>query len=115
MPSIDELNHHLAHFHEPGLEVVQGTTFLFTLPINYKVLLITYCVLGTNLDTVYVLCRFNHVQLFATLWTVACQALLSMGILKARILEWVAIPASRGSSQPRDQTQVSKIAGGFFT
>ena len=29
--------------------------------------------------------------------------------------EWVAIPFSRGSSQPRDQTQVSCIAGGFFT
>ena len=31
------------------------------------------------------------------------------GILQARILEWVAIPFSRGSSQPRDQTQVSHI------
>ena len=37
------------------------------------------------------------------------------GILRARILEWVAFPFSRGSSQPRDQTQVSHIAGGFFT
>ena len=36
-------------------------------------------------------------------------------ILQARILEWVAFPFSRGSSQPRDQTQVSRIAGGFFT
>ena len=37
------------------------------------------------------------------------------GILQARILEWVDMPSSRGSSQPRDQTQVSPIAGGFFT
>ena len=37
------------------------------------------------------------------------------GILQARILEWVAISFSRGSSQPRDRTQVSRIAGGFFT
>ena len=37
------------------------------------------------------------------------------GILKARILEWVAFSFSRGSSQPVDQTQVSRIAGGFFT
>ena len=37
------------------------------------------------------------------------------GILQARILEWVAIPFPRGSSQPRDQTQVSHIAGRFFT
>ena len=36
------------------------------------------------------------------------------GILQARILEWVAIPFSRGLSQPRDETQVSCIAGGFF-
>ena len=37
------------------------------------------------------------------------------GILQARIPEWVALPFTRGSSQPRDQTQVSHIAGGFFT
>ena len=37
------------------------------------------------------------------------------GVLQARILEWVAIPFSRGSSQPRDQTWVSCIAGRFFT
>ena len=37
------------------------------------------------------------------------------GILQARILESVAIPFSYGSSQPRDQTQVSCIAGRFFT
>ena len=40
------------------------------------------------------------------------------GVLQARILEWVAMPFSRGSSQPRDQTHVSCIyciAGGFFT
>ena len=37
------------------------------------------------------------------------------GILQARILAWVAIAFSKGSSQSRDQTQVSHIAGGFFT
>ena len=36
-------------------------------------------------------------------------------ILQVRILEWIAFPFSRGSSQPRDRTQVSLIAGGFFT
>ena len=36
------------------------------------------------------------------------------GILQARVLEWVAISFSRGSSQPRDQTQVSCIAGRCF-
>ena len=37
------------------------------------------------------------------------------GILQARTLEWVAISFSRGSSQPRNQTRVSCIAGRFFT
>ena len=36
-------------------------------------------------------------------------------IHQARILEWVAFPFFRGSYQPRDQTQVSHIAGRFFT
>ena len=38
-----------------------------------------------------------------------------LGILQARILEWFAMPFSSGSSRPRDQTQVSSIAGRFFT
>ena len=46
---------------------------------------------------------------------IAHQAPLSMGILQARILDGIAIPSSRGSSQPRDRTQVSHIAGRFFT
>ena len=37
------------------------------------------------------------------------------GILQARILEWVAIPFSKGYSQPRDQICISSIAGGFLT
>ena len=37
------------------------------------------------------------------------------GISQARILEWVSISFSRGSSQPRDQTCISCLAGGFFT
>ena len=41
------------------------------------------------------LSRFSRVQLFVTLWTVACQAPLSMGILQERILEWVSMPSFR--------------------
>ena len=37
------------------------------------------------------------------------------GILQARILEWIAVPFSKGSSQLRDRTQASHIAGRFFT
>ena len=42
-------------------------------------------------------------------WTIACQAPLSMGILQARIVERVAMPSSRESSQPRDWTLVSSL------
>ena len=62
-----------------------------------------------------VLCCHSVMSSSATPWTVARQAPLSMGIFQAIILEWAAMPSSRGSFQPRDQTQVSHIAGGFFT
>ena len=79
----------------------------------------------------------SRIWLLAIPWTAAYQASLSMGfsrqeywsglplpspwphivhgILQVRILEWVAFSFSRGSSQPRDWTQVFCIAGGFFT
>ena len=58
----------------------------------------------------------SRIWLFAIPWTTACQASLSLGfIFQARIVEWVAISFSGGSSWPRDQTWVSCIAGGFFT
>ena len=44
-----------------------------------------------------------------------CNSWTIHGILQARILEWVAFPFSRGSSQPRDRTQVSHVAGRSFT
>ena len=50
----------------------------------------------------------SRIQLFATPWTVH-------GFLHARLLEWVAFLFSRGSSQSRDWTWVSCIAGSFFT
>ena len=53
--------------------------------------------------------------LFGTPWIVALQAPLSMGILQAKVLEWIAMSSSRVSSQPRDQIQLSYIAGRFFT
>ena len=55
------------------------------------------------------------VWLFVTPWTVALQGPLSKGVFQERLLEWVTIPFSRGSSWPRDQAQVSHIAGRFFT
>ena len=55
------------------------------------------------------------VHLFEMPWIVARQTPLSIGILQARLLEWVVMTSSRGSSQPRDQTQNSCVAGSFFT
>ena len=60
----------------------------------------------------WVLSHVSHVQLFTTLWTIAHQAPLAMGILQARILEWVTMSSSGGSSQPRDQTRV--FCGSFI-
>ena len=51
----------------------------------------------------------------ATPWTAANQTPLSMEILQARILEWVAMPSSRGSFQTKDQIQLSCIADRFLT
>ena len=53
-------------------------------------------------DTCVCVCPLSRVQLFVTPWTIAHQAPVHR-IFQARILEWVAISSSRGSSQPRDQ------------
>ena len=65
----------------------------------------------------YAVLSLSVVSDSATPWTVACQSLLSIGILflQERILERVAMPSSRASYLPRDQTQVSCVAGRFFT
>ena len=57
----------------------------------------------------------DHVQLFTIPRTVACQAPLSMGLSKQEYWSGLPIPSSRGSSQARNRTHVSCIAGRFFT
>ena len=52
------------------------------------------------------LSHFSHTQLFATLWTVARRAPLSMGFSRQEIQEWVVMPSSRGSSWLRDRTHL---------
>ena len=71
-------------------------------PLNSIVVALLQCTCAQSL---------SHVLFFATPWTIAHQATLSMGILQARILGWVAMHSSRGSSKPSDQTQVSHVAG----
>ena len=65
--------------------------------VNYdwaRTLFISYLHMIPLEQRVCVISRFSHVWLFAALWTIACQTLLSMGILQARILEWVAMPST---------------------
>ena len=57
----------------------------------------------------------SHVRLFATPMDCSLPGSSVHGIFQARILEWVATSFSRGSSWPRDQTRVSRIAGRHFT
>ena len=60
--------------------------------------------------------KWNELKIVQSCWTLCYPMGYTVHeILQARILEWVSIPFSRGSSQPRDQTQVSHIAGEFFT
>ena len=75
---------------------------------------------GTTLY-VYTINHFSHLKRSEVKVTQLCPTLCDPlddtvhGILEARILEWVAFSFFRGSSQPRDPTQVSCIAGRFFT
>ena len=60
--------------------------------------------------SVCMLSCFSCDRLFATPWTVAHQDFSVLGIFQARILEWVAMPFSRRSSQPRDRSWVSCVS-----
>ena len=80
-----------------------------------------------NIPTIYSTC--SNMDPFIIKDSISCSVMLPLWvpmhcsppgssvheIFQARILEWVAISFSRGSSPPRDQTQVSHIAGRFFT
>ena len=71
--------------------------------------------LSLALNLLGLCCVLSHSVVSDSLLPHEPQAPLSMGILQARTLQWVAMASSRGSSQPRDGTQVSCMAGGFFT
>ena len=59
--------------------------------------------------------KWSESKSLSCVWLFATPRCTVHGILQARILEWVAFPFSRESSQPTDWTQVSQIADGFFT
>ena len=76
--------------------------------ISLSIMFLSICSMCWNLIPFWKWKSLSPVWPFATAWSVH-------EIFQARILEWVAFPFSRGSSQPRDSTQVSRIAGRFFT
>ena len=93
----------------------ENVSFAFHLPFQVPPFKKPLSTVSPFLCTHFFFKSLSHVLLFAIPWTIARQASLFMGIFQARILEWIAMPSSRGSSHPRDRTQVSRIAGGFFT
>ena len=104
----------LLHGHHPDISISSFSVLKKEKTVLLKIMGSMYIAI-----TVMMLCcaqSLSHVQLCVTLWTIARQVPLSMGILQARILEWAAtMPSARESSQPRDRTQVSHITGGLFT
>ena len=82
-----------------------------------------------DLNSIFSMFQIYNVYICTSEWVKIAQSCLTfcssmdcsppgssvLGILQARILEWVAVPFSRGSSWPWDWTQVSCIAGRFFT
>ena len=93
------------------LELDMGTTDWFQIGKGVR----QGCILPPCLFNLYMQSEVKVVPSCSTLCDPMDYTYTAHGILQARILEWVAFLFSRGSSQPRDQTQVSCIAGGFFT
>ena len=114
------ISHHwLIHGFDSGSDLLMGLIFIFSpticSPLNTEMALRT-------VQLIPVLVHWCSLMLVAQSYLTLCDPMdCSLpgspvhGILQARILEWVAIPFSRGSSWLRDLTQVSCIAGRFFT
>ena len=92
-------------------------------PVTIPAVMFIFGVVG-NLVAIVVLCKSRKEQKETTFYTLVCGLAVTMdcsqpgssvhGMLQARILEWVAISFSRGSSQPKDQTLVSCIGRWIF-
>ena len=101
-------------------------SYSFFPSFDFRHLLSTYYVPGTQFNTTVMVSSFNNLLEMKGLVAQPCLTLCDPmdysppgfsvhGILQARILDWVAIPFSRQSSQPKDWSQVSCIAGRFST
>ena len=85
-------------------------SFIFKLPKLFQLLCVLKMSVHLNSVKITVMCAVLVVS--DSLWP---HGLLCYGILQARILDWVAIPVSRESFWPKGRTQISCIAGSFFT
>ena len=114
-PSVTGVNHHPGSFPKWNGNSVPESDDKERNAVHFeKPLLLRLTAFWTICICVCACCAqwLSQVWLFATLWTIARQAPLSIGF--SRILEWVAMPSSRGSSRPRDQTCISCTADGLF-
>ena len=99
--------------------VCLGSTFSSPLDLVFLILLHVFLFLKHMCLCVYTFLKI--ISLYKLLLkesesrSVVSDSLQPHGVLQARILEWVAFSFFRGSSQPRNQTRVSCIAGGLFT
>ena len=92
---------------EPGSPALQGDSLPTGYPGSHGRRYYTiYWILH---EAVSMLSCFSHVPLVVTPWTVAPQPSSVLGILQVRILEWLAMPSSRGSSRPTDQTDLGLL------
>ena len=85
---------------------------------TYKIMAISYCCMAETNTTYMYAKSLQSCPTFCNPVDSDLPGSSVHGILQARILEWITLPSSRGSSQPRDQTcipYVSCMAGGFFT
>ena len=90
--------------------LMNGTSQLSNLSVWFYSLLIYLLFFYFQIFIGVCVCMLSCVQIFATPWTVVHQAPLVHGTFQARILEWVTVSSSRGSSQPRDWTHVSCVS-----
>ena len=91
----------------PTFQNVTTTPIFFAILMSFKIVFLV----TLSLSLGYSLSRQITSRIARRDKKASLQPHIVNGILQARILEWVAFPFSRGSSQPRDRTQVSCIAG----
>ena len=113
--------HHYRNVQQQALKMPQTHGFIFQhfgcIIMLYSPITLEIIVLWIN---IFSMIRLKSLEVSEVSVAQSCLTLsdpkdyTTHGILQVTVLEWVAVPFSRGSFQPRDQSQVFHIAGGFF-